>query len=354
MEFKDSLRNLSKKIESLRDSVSTEEATKHSFIMPFISLLGYDVFNPNIVIPEFTADIGKKKGEKIDYAILQDGEPLLLIEVKAHSQNLDKHDKQLERYYTVTDSKFGVLTNGIEYRFYSDLEKPNKMDSKAFLVIDMLNLKDRDIKELEKFKKDNIDIDKIQAMATNQKYVRGIKNIFKTESQEPSDELAKFFANHLTDRMKTQNVLDEFKGYIKVAFSDLVNDMAQDKINSLKSQLSVEMNEDSETNEDDENSKDDGIVTTEEEMEGYFIVKSILAEIVPISRVVGRDTKSYFGVLLDDNNRKWICRLRFNTSKKYLSLHENEKEDIKYPIENLEDIFQYKDKLKSIVERLDS
>lgn len=350
MEFADKIKELSKRIKQLRDSVQTEEATKHSFVMPFIQILGYDVFNPNIVIPEFTADIGKKKGEKIDYAILKDNEPLILIEVKAHTANLDKHDKQLERYYTVVDCKFGVLTNGIEYRFYSDLEKTNKMDSKAFLVIDMLNLKDRDIKELEKFSNDNIDIEKIQTMANKQKYVMQIKNTFKKEALNPSDDFAKLFASVITDKIKTQSVIEEFKGYIKTAFSDMINDMAQDKINSLKSQLSVEIDTNSIESEDIPN--DDGIITTEEELEGYFIVKSILAEIIPVSRIVGRDTKSYFGILLDDNNRKWICRLRFNTANKYLSLHENEKDDVKYHIENTEDIYQYKEKLKSVVGRL--
>ena len=352
MEFADKIKELSNRIKQLRSSVQTEEATKHSFVMPFIQILGYDVFNPNIVIPEFTADIGKKKGEKIDYAIMRDNEPLILIEVKSHSEDLDKHDKQLERYYTAVDCKFGVLTNGIEYRFYSDLEKTNKMDSKAFLVIDLLNLKDRDIKELEKFTNDNLDIEKIQTMANKQKYVMQIKNIFKKEALDPTDDFAKLFASLITDRIKTQSVIEEFKGYIKTAVSDMINDMAQDKINALKSQLSVEINDAHAENDNDNDINDDGIITTEEEIEGYFIVKSILAEIIPVSRIVGRDTKSYFGILLDDNNRKWICRLRFNTANKYLSLHENEKDDVKYQIENIEDIYQYKDKLKSIIDRL--
>lgn len=351
MEFSNKLKELSTRIKTLRDSVQTEEATKHSFVMPFIALLGYDIFNPNVVVPEFTADIGKKKGEKVDYAILHDGVPLIIIEVKTHTENLDRHSTQLERYYTVTDSKFGILTNGIEYRFYSDMDKTNKMDMKPFLIIDMLNLKDRDLKELEKFTNENLDIDKILSMANKQKYITQIKNIFKQEALEPSDEISRFFAQQMTDKRLTQTILDEYKLHIKTAFSDMVNDMAQDKINSLKSKLSIEINED----EDDENEiqdKDDGIVTTEDEIEGYFIVKSILAETIPLKRVVARDTKSYFGILLDDNNRKWICRLRFNTAQKYISLHETEKEDIKYAIDSLEDIYQYKDKLKSIVERI--
>jgi hypothetical protein len=351
MDFQSKVVELAKRIENLRDSVQTEEATKHSFVMPFISLLGYDVFNPTVVVPEFTADIGKKKGEKVDYAIIQDNQPLILIEVKHHLENLDKHSPQLERYYTVTESKFGILTNGIEYRFFSDMDKQNKMDTKPFLVINLLDLKDREIKELERFTKENLDVDKILNMANKQKYITQIKQVFKKESIEPSDELAKFFANKITDKIKTQAVIDEFKGYIKTAFADIVNDMAQDKINALKSQLNVEINNNSKSNIED-TVEDDGIVTTEDEIEGYFIVKSILGENIALSRIVGRDTKSYFGILLDDNNRKWICRLRFNTSQKYISIHEIDKEDTKYSIEKLEDIYSFKDKLKLVVERL--
>lgn len=351
MDFQSKVVELAKRIESLRDSVQTEEATKHSFVMPFISLLGYDVFNPTVVVPEFTADIGKKKGEKVDYAIIQDNQPLILIEVKHHLENLDKHSPQLERYYTVTESKFGILTNGIEYRFFSDMDKQNKMDTKPFLVINLLDLKDREIKELERFTKENLDVDKILNMANKQKYITQIKQVFKKESIEPSDELAKFFANKITDKIKTQAVIDEFKGYVKTAFADIVNDMAQDKINALKSQLNVEINNNSKSNIED-TVEDDGIVTTEDEIEGYFIVKSILGENIALSRIVGRDTKSYFGILLDDNNRKWICRLRFNTSQKYISIHEIDKEDTKYSIEKLEDIYSFKDKLKLVVERL--
>ena len=350
MDFQIKLKELVNRIESLRGNVQTEEATKHSFVMPFISLLGYDIFNPNIVIPEFTADIGKKKGEKVDYAIIQEGKPLILIEVKTHTENLDNHDKQLERYFTVTESKFGILTNGIEYRFYSDLDKPNKMDGKPFLVVNLLNLKDRDIKELERFSKENIDIEKILNMANKQKYIVQIKKIFKQESLEPSDDFIRFFAAKATDRRLIQPVIEEFKAYIKIAFSEIINDMVQDKINSLNTQLSVELGN---VIEEDTDNNNDGINTTEEELEGYYIVKSILAEKISLSRIIARDTKSYFGILLDDNNRKWICRLRFNTSQKYISLHEAEKEEIKYSISKLEDIYSFRDKLISIVERLE-
>lgn len=355
MEFNTTAQNIVNRIENLKDKVLTEEATKTSFILPMLSALGYDIFDPTVVVPEFTADIGKKKGEKVDYAIMKDDQPLILIEAKPHTEKLDRHKTQLERYFTVTDSKFAILTNGIEYRFYSDIEKPNVMDQSPFLVIDMLNLKDRDIKQLEKFSNETLDIENILNMAGSKKYVNGIKDIFKKESTDPSDDMAKFFASRLTDKVLRQNIVDEFKVYTKQAFSEILNDMVNDRINTIKSKIAEEntqpLIEEDELIEDDNN----GIVTTEEELEGFFMVKSILAEIVPISSISPRDTKSYFGILLNDNNRKWICRLHFNSDiVKYIGIHIKDKQEERFDIEKIEDIYKYKAELISTVQRLNS
>jgi len=353
MDFKVAIENIAQRIRTLKDKVSTEEATKTSFILPMLSALGYDIFDPTVVVPEYTADIGRKKGEKVDYAILKEEKPLILIEAKPHTESLDRHKTQLERYFTVTDCKFAILTNGIEYRFYSDIEKPNVMDQTPFLVIDILNLKERTIKQLEKFSSESLDIDNILEMAGNKKYVNGIKDIFKKEAAAPSDEMARFFGSQLTDKAMRQNIIDEFKIYTKQAFSEIVNDLVNDRINSIKTKLAEENNSiDSEkTTETDEN--DNGIITTQEELEGFFIVKSILAEVLPLERVTARDTKSYFGVLLDNNNRKWICRLHFNSkANKYIGIHIEDKKEDKILLENIEDIYKHKDKLRKVINRL--
>ncbi|MFA6191932.1 MAG: type I restriction endonuclease [Sulfurimonas sp.] len=354
MEFHNAILKLVERIETLKDKVITEEATKTSFILPMLSALGYDIFDPTVVIPEFTADIGKKKGEKVDYAIMKDDKPMILIEAKPHTEKLDRHKTQLERYFTVTDSKFGILTNGIEYRFFSDMEKPNVMDEAPFLIIDILNLKDRDIKQLEKFSSESLDIENILSMAGSKKYVNGIKDIFKKEASDPSDDMAKFYASRLTDKRLMQNTIDEFKTYTKQAFSEIVNDMVNDRINSIKTKIAEENNPSLLAKEDESNKdENNGIVTTEEELEGFFMVKSILAEIVPLSSVSARDTKSYFGILLNDNNRKWICRLHFNSkTNMYIGIHTVEKEEERFEIKIVEDIYKYKTQLIATVERL--
>lgn len=119
MELAERLAALALKVRNQREAIQTEEATKNAFIMPFIStILGYDVFNPLEVVPEFTADLGLKKGEKIDYAIMRDGEVQILIECKKSTEPLKiEHASQLFRYFAVTNARIAVLTNGETYHF---------------------------------------------------------------------------------------------------------------------------------------------------------------------------------------------------------------------------------------------
>ena len=140
MDFIEKIQDLAKKIERQRTIITTEEATKTAFILPFINSLGYDVFDPSEVVPEYTADIGIKKGEKIDYAIMKDGKPIILFECKSCESNLDEtHTSQLYRYFSVVEARIACLTNGIIYRFFSDLENTNQMDSRPFLEFNILD-----------------------------------------------------------------------------------------------------------------------------------------------------------------------------------------------------------------------
>lgn len=112
MDIQSKLRELAEKVNTLKDRIETEESTKHAFILPFINILGYDAFNPIEVVPEFTADLGLKKGEKVDYAIFQDDKPILIIECKNWKENLHVHNSQLFRYFHATQTRFALLTNG--------------------------------------------------------------------------------------------------------------------------------------------------------------------------------------------------------------------------------------------------
>jgi hypothetical protein len=354
MELKTKLEQLHQRVDNLKEQIQTEEATKNAFIMPFIQILGYDIFNPIEVIPEFVCDIGTKKGEKVDYMIMKDGEPILVIECKHWKENADAHNSQLHRYYHVSKARFGILTNGIIYNFYTDLEKPNIMDEKPFLTINLDDLKDSSIKVLEKFTKTSYDLESILDSAESLKYIKAIRKEFEAEINNPSDEFVKLLVNRFFDRPLTANRLSIFREYTKRALTSSINESISSR---LKSALSInESIHDTKTKENgvvdsiDENSEPK-VITTEDEIEGFQIVKAILREVISADRIAPRDTQSYFGILLDDNNRKPLCRLHLNGGKKYIELFHNGKDaGEKILINSLDDIYNYKAELQKTVD----
>lgn len=356
MDFEESLHALANKIEQQRGFIETEEATKTAFILPFIqSVLGYDVFNPTEVIPEFTADVGIKKGEKVDYAIAKDGNIQILIECKKIGDELNiKHASQLYRYFGVTTAKIAVLTNGQIYKFYTDLDSQNRMDEKPFLVLDICDIDEHVIPELEKITKPAFDVDSIVNSAGELKYVGQIRRIIAQQLKEPDDEFVRFFAGRVYEGPITQRIREQFAPLTVKAIKQYLNDQINDRLKnalSPRSQQPVsEAQIESTENSTDANESDDGVVTTIEEIEGFNIVKAIVRSSVEVSRIAARDTKSYFGILLDDNNRKPICRLHFNRTQKYIGIFDDAKKEIRHPIESLDEIFNFSDELKSTAE----
>lgn len=343
MDFKDAIKQLAERVVKLKDNIQTEEATKNAFIMPFINTLGYDVFDPLEVVPEMTCDIGTKKGEKIDYAIMKDDNPILLIECKHWKQDLNLHDNQLLRYFNVSKAKFGLLTNGIVYRFYTDLIEPNKMDEKPFLEIDVTDFKDMQIEELKKFHKSYFDVETILSSASELKYTGELKAIIAKEFANPSPDFVKFFSKQVYDGMITSKLLEQFTSLTKKSISNYINDLISERLKSaLKSEETEVIESDkSVDNAPAEKEEDNKVVTTEEEMESYRIVKAICRQKVDVARIVYRDAQSYFAILLDDNNRKPICRMYFNTATKYVATMDENKKDVKHAIESLDDIYKY-------------
>ncbi|MFM1753759.1 MAG: hypothetical protein RLZZ236_698 [Bacteroidota bacterium] len=338
------LEQLHQRVDSLKDQINTEEATKNAFVMPFIQILGYDIFNPIEVIPEFICDIGTKKGEKIDYVIMRDNEPILIIECKHWKEKVDAHNSQLHRYYHVSKSRFGVLTNGHQYNFYADLENPNIMDEKPFFTLDLSNLKDFSLKILEKFSKNGYNLEEILDSAEALKYIKAIRNEFEKELKEPSDEMVKLLVNRFFEKPMTASRLITFKEYTRKAFSNSINETINFR---LKNALNISENIPSKNSEQfqpiHEKSEISKFITTDEEIEGSQIVKAILREVIPATRISFRDTQSYFGILLDDNNRKPICRLHFNSSNKYIELfHQGKDKGDKKLISSLDEIYEFK------------
>lgn len=353
MELKLKLEQLHQRVDSLKDQINTEEATKNAFVMPFIQILGYDIFNPTEVIPEFICDIGTKKGEKVDYVIKNNGEPILIIECKHWKENVDAHNSQLHRYYHVSKARFGVLTNGHTYNFYADLEKPNIMDEKPFFTLDLSDLKDSSIKILENFTKTDYSLENILDSAEAMKYIKAIRKEFEKELIEPSDEFIRILVNKFFDKPLIASRMVTFREYTKKAITNTINDSISLR---LKSALNINENIAKEQHLEnpqpiDENVENPKFITTEEELEGFQIVKAILREKITTERIAYRDTQSYFGILLDDNNRKPLARLHFNTINKYLELFHNGKDaDEKILLNSIDEIYNYREQLHKTFE----
>lgn len=355
MDFKDHIKLLGERVTKLRDQIHTEEATKNAFIMPFIQALGYDVFNPLEVVPEYITDIGTKKGEKIDYLILKDSLPSLLIECKHIGQNLAIHDGQLLRYFHVSKARFALLTNGLVFRFYTDLVEPNKMDEKPFLEFNITEIKDNQIEELKKFHKSYFDVNNIVSTATDLKYTNELKHLIHQELTEPSEAFVRHFAKQVYPNMITAKVLEQFTALTKKSVNHYISDLITDRLKTaLNKETEAAQVADAEpAPKPDLAPVENKIETTAEELEAFFIVKAILRSKFAGERVVHRDAQSYFAILLDDNNRKTLCRLYLNGKKKYIATINDQKQEVKNELNTLDDIYKYSDLLMQTAEAYD-
>jgi predicted type IV restriction endonuclease len=344
MDFSERIIQLSSQIPKQLEYIKTEEATKNALVLPFINTLGYNVFDPTEVVPEFTADVGIKKGEKVDYVIMRDSEPIILFECKAANTPLrDDHGSQLYRYFSVTNARIAILTNGLSYHFFSDLDAPNRMDAKPFLVFEMLKPDASLIPELKKLSKDTLDLEEVLYSASDLKYTREIKRVLTNELLQPSEEFVKFLAAHVYSGRMTQNIREQFTEIVKKAFAQFITEKVNERLQTALTKPSQPQKEQEATTSEDTM---DVIETTSEELEGFYIVKALLGLLIDVKRIAMRDTQSYCGILLDDNNRKPICRFHFNSSNvKYVTFFNAKREAERVDIESTNDLYKYADKL---------
>lgn len=344
--IEESLRAIAERVKSHSSTMATEEAVKTAVVLPFLRSLGYDVFDPSEVVPEFTADAVGKKGEKVDYAIKIDNEVRILIECKPISVALDKkHLDQLYRYFSVTNAKFAILTNGRTFNFYTDLEAPNKLDARPFFVFDVTDFNAGIVTELRKFEKAAFDVDAILATAERLKYTSGIKQVISKLIEEPSEEFVRIVSAGVYEGRMTAQVREMLTGVVRTAFREVIMDTVKSRLSSALADTEEVIEKIDAPVEDEPE-----IVTTEEEREGYMIVKAIVRDTISPARVVMRDQKSYCGVLIDNNNRKPLARLHFNRSIKYIGLFDGEAEE-RLIIDSLDQIYEHSDRLRATAKK---
>lgn len=353
MEFSDHIDALAARCKVAERQALTEEATKTSVILPFLQALGFDVFNLDEVVPEFIADVGTKKGEKVDFAIKINGKISMLVEAKPIGSKLgDAQYSQLFRYFAVTEARLAILTNGREAWFFSDTDEPNKMDNKPFFTFNFNSYDKSQVQELSRFQKHSFAIDDIIEAASNMKYTRSAANYLKKQLDDPDDEFIRLVGRQIYDGSITKNVLEQLRPAIQSSLDLIIRDRIQDKLSITfrDDKSNSQLNTAVENNSEISKNIDDNIVTTDEEREGHMIFRAISAKIAPVGRIIIRDAKSYCAILMDDNNRRPICRLYFNSEKtKYIGIFDAEKKETRHRVETPSDIYQYADAIEAVV-----
>ncbi|MGO9620238.1 MAG: DUF4268 domain-containing protein [Desulfobaccales bacterium] len=245
MDFADQIRELAAKLDTVKGNVATEEATKTSMVMPFLQVMGYDVFDPMEVIPEFKAEL--KKGEKVDFAIfIKDKDPKIIIEVKSVRTNLEPKakDQLVGYFYSVTRAEFAIITNGIQYQFYSESIDKNKiLDANPFLIVNIVpSISDQEIAELHRFHKSSYNFDNIIAIAKRLKFEGELKRYFRQQFKNPDDSFIKFLIQNTSfsdqhggggHRIITKATLAYFKPIIHSTFKDYVKEAISETLQEV-------------------------------------------------------------------------------------------------------------------------
>lgn len=358
MDFFDQVKTFASTIPGKLDNIKTEEATKQFLIMPFIQqILGYDAFNPNEVMPEYDANVGAATRFKLDYAIFQEGKPSILIECKCHNNKCetDREWSQLFAYFMATDARIGVLTNGINYKFYADLEKQNKMDKTPFLELNLLSLNESVVRELYKLTKSAFNVDAAIIAASELKYVGGIKALLRKQISTPDDDFVKYFFKELCpDNKFVGQLKEEFNTYTQRAIQEFIREEIETLLDEAAERAKPKQEVIQPEPEVEPEALSKQVEFTDEEREGFYIVKSILCQVVDPQRITHKDTASYCNILLDGNSWRQIVRLHFNNpSNKKLEIFSidagGNKSSKMVPINNLNEIYQYAEQFKAIV-----
>ena len=361
MDFIDEVRTRSGRFASRVEHLDTEEATKNSLVLPFIQMMGYSIFDPTEVVPEFTADVGTKKGEKVDYALMQDGKPAVLIECKRYGSNLNEEDmSQLLRYFTVTDARFGILTDGIIYRFFSDLDQPNMMDPKPFFEFNMLDFTEPQVEELKRFTKSAFDMSEIVDAARELKYTTDIKRVLAEELASPSEDFVGFIIRRVYEGRVTRPVREMFSSLAHQAFTQFINDRINDR---LKSALEREgepekPSEEQAPPEPEVSQEDEEPEITPLELESFTIIKAILRDTIDVRRLQLYPGMRFATVYLYESGDKndagrLFCRLLFKTSNLRINLPDRPF-GTNDPLDDIDSLFDYGDRLRDAVKAIEA
>jgi len=328
MSFTDDVQKLSQQVKERKQYVRSEASTKSSLINPFIRLIGYDTEDPREVVGEYSADFAKRTGGKlecVDYALFKDGKPVIFIEAKPIGEELGNHEPQLARYFNATaEVRFGILSNGIVYKFFSDLKRRNIMDSEPFFEFNFDNYLDTDLQALAKFRKAEFDVQALVKLAEELAYLSNLKCILRVMFRNPTDDFIGFLTRKIYSGKVNQRIIDRFRPLVKQSTSAVIVELVSQGVVEVISKPQEKQEPKSErlAKEPIPEAGDEKpeVVTTEEELKAFYLIKEMVSNAVPDPSVISyTDRVYYFSVHLDSPS-KWFVRLRCRPRKSSIVL----------------------------------
>lgn len=325
LEFKSRLVNHVEHVKTVGPHCSTEETTKQALILPLLDILGFSPFDPLKVRAEYSADFpGVKSSERVDYALFSNNQPVMFIEAKAYSQNLTNHSPQLSRYFNATPGvKIAAITNGKEWRFFTDLKHQNMMDNEPFLRVNMLDLAADADSQLAKFQHDQFQVDELRTFAEDRMYLAAFKSVIETSLREVDMEFVRFIALRTSLESKlTAKFLESIAPLVKQAVAEAVGGMV---VSGLSAQSAPERIAEQpavmeEEKVDEVNLDNPRIVTTMAEKRLLKIVKDMLGGAAASEDIIGKDTESYYAILYQGKNNRWLLRYNGDRTRPQISV----------------------------------
>jgi hypothetical protein len=334
MGFIEDIAKVSEQVRKKADHVVGEQATKMALIVPFFSALGYDVFDPTEVMPEYIADFATKgRGllKKVDYALAINGTIVMLVEAKARGQKAETHDGQIRYYFNgLVTTRVGVVTNGIEYRFFTDLRDRNVMDEEPFFTFNVLDYDSKELDNLKFFHRDNFDTSAISRQAEDMVYVKGMTQLIGGFLRSPSKEFMRFLLKEIGDVSPLYKIegqindkrINRFEPIIKksiqISLVELMTRSLTQEMGQPIEEEKVTKPDEIEEIEEEVGQTSDGskVETTSEELEAFEKIKAIAATSKFFQlEVKYKDVAAYFGVHVG-NSTWWFLRLYLAQTKK--------------------------------------
>lgn len=308
-EFISKIHKHAEHIKKVAEHCTTEETTKQALILPMLDILGFNAYDPTKVQAEYRAEYrGVKSTDRIDYALMLNGEPVAFIEAKSYGEELSNHEGQLERYFnSATNVLIAAITNGVEWRFFTDLNEKNTMDEDPFLVVDFSKLEESQISRLYHFRRDGFKPDHLKEIAEESVYLNLFTDTIRNNLREPGIEFLRFIARQSEIRRQLNaGFLESIAPIVKRAVGSAISDMVVSGLSAKQEPEKQEHIVEVDIYADQVDADNPKIITTYQERQIYDFTKSLLPEVE--DRLISRDTESYFTVLYDGKTNRWLFR----------------------------------------------